>query len=132
MEEIQAAGGRALAVRTDITVDEDVERMAQICLQEFGRIDILVSDAAANYNAMVNDLTVKKWDVMMRVNLRGTFVYQGSAACGVATDGFKEIFKRRDLSEDVLKNMATPEQVAEAALWIVQQPPSAKNRIQLS
>lgn len=111
MEEIQAAGGRALAVRTDITVDEDVERMAQICLQEFGRIDILVSDVAANYNAMVNDLY---------------------PAGGVATDGFKEIFKRRNLSEDVLKNMATPEQVAKAALWIVQQPPSGKNRIQLS
>lgn len=40
---------------------------------------------------------------------------------GVATDGFKEVFKRRDLSDDVLKNMATPDQLAEAALWIAQQ-----------
>jgi NAD(P)-dependent dehydrogenase (short-subunit alcohol dehydrogenase family) len=182
VKEIEAAGGRALAVRTDITVDDDVERMAEACVSEFGRIDILVSDAAANYNAMVNDLTIKKWDVMMRVNLRGTFVctkavlptmmeqksgniiamtsiaakrgappgevcYSITKAgielfCwglakevqeyniavndlyptgGVATDGFKEVFKRQNLSEDVLKQMATPEQIAEAALWMAQQ-----------
>jgi len=182
VEEIKAAGGRALAVKTDITVDADVERMAQACLSEFGRIDILVNDAAANYNAMVNDLTIKKWDVMMRVNLRGTFICTKAVlpammeqksgniiamtsiaakrgappgeVCysitktgielfcwglakevkeyniavndlyptgGVATDGFKEVFKRQNLGEDALKGMATPDQIAEAALWIAQQ-----------
>ncbi len=40
---------------------------------------------------------------------------------GVATDGFKEVFKRRNLGEDALKSMATPDQIAEAALWIAQQ-----------
>lgn len=182
VKEIEAAGGRALAVRTDITVDEDVERMAHTCLEEFGRIDILVNDAAANFNATVNDLTIKRWDVMMSVNLRGTFICTKAVlptmieqksgniiamtsiaakrgappgeVCyaitktgielfcwglakevkehniavndlyptgGVATDGFKEVFKHQNLSEDVLKRMATPEQIAEAALWIAQQ-----------
>ncbi|MBW2622094.1 MAG: SDR family NAD(P)-dependent oxidoreductase [Deltaproteobacteria bacterium] len=181
-EEIRVLGGRALPVRTDITVDEDVKAMVQTTLDEFERIDILVNDAAANFNAMVNDLTIKRWDVMMGVNLRGTFIctkavlptmiaqksgnimamtsiaakrqappgevcYSITKAgielfCwglakevkeyniavndlyptgGVVTDGFKEVFKHRDLGEDFLNRMKTPEQIAEAALWIVQQ-----------
>ena len=181
-EEIRAFGGRALPVRTDITIDDDVERMVRTTLEEFGRIDILVNDAAANFNAMVADLSVKRWDLMMRVNLRGTFIctkavlptmmarrsgniiamtsiaakrgappgevcYSITKAgieifCwglasevkeyniavndlyptgGVATDGFKEVFKHRDLGDDILSRMKTPEQIAEAALWIAQQ-----------
>jgi citronellol/citronellal dehydrogenase len=74
VDEIRALGGRAVAIRTDITVDEDVEHMAQKTLEEFGRIDILVNDAAANFNSMIADLPIKRWDLMMRVNLRGTFI----------------------------------------------------------
>jgi len=74
VDEIRALGGRAVAIRTDITVDEDVERMAQKTLEEFGRIDILLNDAAANFNSMIADLPIKRWDLMMRVNLRGTFI----------------------------------------------------------
>ncbi|MEE9436875.1 MAG: SDR family NAD(P)-dependent oxidoreductase [Candidatus Adiutricales bacterium] len=181
-EEIRSTGGRALPVRTDLTVDSDVESMVQTTLDEFGRIDILVNDAAANFNATVSDLTIKRWDVMMGVNLRGTFLCTKAVlpammaqksgnimamtsvaakrqappgeVCysitktgielfcwglakevkeyniavndlypkgGVATDGFKEVFKHRDLGEDILSRMKTPEQIAEAALWIVQQ-----------
>jgi len=74
VEEIRAARGEALAIRTNITVGEDVERMARTTLEEFGRIDILVNNAAANMNAMVADLSIKRWDLMMNVNLRGTFI----------------------------------------------------------
>ncbi len=74
VEEIEAIGGRALAVRTDIRMDAEVEQMAQRALGAFGRIDILVNDAAANMNATVADLPIKRWDLMMNVNLRGTFI----------------------------------------------------------
>ena len=181
-DEIRALGGTALPIRTDITVDEDVERMVQQTVDEFGRIDILVNDAAVNVNSTVADLPVKRWDLMMRVNLSGTFICtkavlptmmtqrSGNIMCmtsvaakrqappgevcysitkagielfcwglapevkeyniavndlypmgGVTTDGFKEVFKRRSFSEEDLKRMKTPEQIAEAALWIVQQ-----------
>jgi 3-oxoacyl-[acyl-carrier protein] reductase len=40
---------------------------------------------------------------------------------GVITDGFKEVFKRHSLSEEAMRGMKTPEQIAEAALWIAQQ-----------
>lgn len=181
-DEIQSFGGRALPIRADITVDGDVEQMVQRVLDEFGRIDILVNDAAANFNSFVADLPIKRWDLMMNVNLRGTFICtkavlptmmaqkSGNIVCmtsvaakrkappgevcysitkagielfcwglaqevkdhniavndlyptgGVATDGFKLVFKNKNLSDDILKQMKTPEQIAEAALWIVRQ-----------
>jgi citronellol/citronellal dehydrogenase len=48
--------------------------MARRTLEEFGRIDIVVNNAAANYNSTVAELPIKRWDLMMRVNLRGTFI----------------------------------------------------------
>ncbi len=74
VDEIGALGGRAVAIRTDVTVDEDVTRMAERALDEFGRVDIMVITAAANLNARIVDLPIKRWDLMMRVNLRGAFV----------------------------------------------------------
>ena len=74
VREIEDAGGRAVAVRTDLTVDGDVEQMVQRTLAEFGRVDILVHNAAANFNSLVVDLPVKRWDLMMRVNLRAAFL----------------------------------------------------------
>ena len=73
-DEIRSSGGKALPIRADITVDEDVDQMVKRVLDEYGRIDILVNDAAANFNASVADLPIKRWDLMMRVNLRGTFI----------------------------------------------------------
>ena len=181
-DEIRASGGRALPIRTDITVDEDVERMTQRTLDEFGRIDILVNNAAANINAAIADLPVKRWDLMMRVNLRGTFICtkavlpimiaqrSGNIICmtspaakrmappgevcysitkagielfcwglaqeveqyniavndlypaaAVATDGFKVVFQNVNLSDEVRQKMKTPEEIAEAALWLATQ-----------
>lgn len=182
VDEIHAFDGKAIPVKTDITVDEDVERMVQRAMEEFGRIDILVNNAAANINSTIADLPIKRWDLMMRVNLRGTFICTkavlpvmmaqrgGNIICmtsiaakrrappgevcysitkagielfcwglaqevkeyniavndlyptgGVITDGFKKVFERHTFSEEAMKAMKTPDQIAKAALWIAWQ-----------
>ena len=156
--------------------------MARRTLDEFGRIDILVNDAVANMNATVADLSIKRWDLMMNVNLSGTFICTKAVLptmmkqrsgniiaitsiaakrkaprgevgysitksgielfCwglaqevkeyniavnglyptgGVTTDGFRHVFRTVDLSDDILNQLKSPEQIAEAALWIAQQ-----------
>ncbi len=74
--EIEAAGGRALAVRADALSEEEISAVASRALEAFGRIDILVNNAAAAAHSMpLHDLPVKRWDLVMDVNVRGYFMF---------------------------------------------------------
>lgn len=74
VQQIEAAGGKALAVKTDISKEEDVAEMVRRTLQEFGRIDILMNNAGINKPALILDMPIKDWDLIMRVNLRGCYL----------------------------------------------------------
>jgi citronellol/citronellal dehydrogenase len=69
--EVEAAGRRALAVPTDVTDEAQVEEMARRTLEEFGRVDILVNNAGISLPAPFTKTTLKRWDLVMKVNLRG-------------------------------------------------------------
>ena len=73
-EEIHALGRRSLAIKTDVTKEEQVAEMVSSTLEEFGRIDILVNNAGINVPGRVLDISVKRWDLIIAVNLRGTFL----------------------------------------------------------
>jgi citronellol/citronellal dehydrogenase len=73
--EIKAAGGIALPLRCDVTSEESIAEMVRKAKEEFGRIDVLINNsgvAAANQGTL--DLTLKRWDIVMRVNLTGAFL----------------------------------------------------------
>ena len=69
--EIEADGGRALALRCDVRDESQVEALAARTLETFGGIDILVNNAAATYPASGLEIPLKRWDVVLDVNLRG-------------------------------------------------------------
>ncbi len=69
--EVEAAGGRAIAVPTDFTDEAQVQAMAQRTLDEFGRVDILVNNAGISFPAPFSKTPLKRWDLVMNVNLRG-------------------------------------------------------------
>ncbi|MCH8919735.1 MAG: SDR family NAD(P)-dependent oxidoreductase [Chloroflexi bacterium] len=69
--EVEAAGGRAIAVPTDVTDESQVQAMAQRTLDEFGRVDILVNNAGVSFPAPFSKTPLKRWDLVMNVNLRG-------------------------------------------------------------
>jgi len=71
-EQVRALGRGALAVRCDISQEEQVEALAQCTLDEFGRIDILVNNAAVNFRAPFAETPMKRWDLVLNVNLRGS------------------------------------------------------------
>jgi citronellol/citronellal dehydrogenase len=73
-QQAQAFGRRAVAVRCDISQEAEVEALAQRTLAEFGRIDILINNAAVNYWAPFVDMPMKRWDLVLNVNLRGTIL----------------------------------------------------------
>jgi NAD(P)-dependent dehydrogenase (short-subunit alcohol dehydrogenase family) len=57
-----------------VSEEEQVALMVERTLHEFGRIDLLVNNAAVNTRAPVVETPAKLWDLVMRVNLRGTFL----------------------------------------------------------
>ena len=74
VEEIQALGRRALAVVTDVRKEEDVDRMVAAAMQAFGRVDVMVHNAAVAFWKPLWETPVKLWDLVIGVNLRGAFL----------------------------------------------------------
>lgn len=73
-EEIEKPGGRALAVRCDVTDEASVAAMVEATLETYGRIDVLVNNAAIDFPFPVTDMPLKRWDIVMRVNATGPFL----------------------------------------------------------
>ena len=78
-EEIEKAGGKALAVKTDIRHQEQVEAALEAAAEQFGGIDILVNNASAIFLAGTLDTPMKRFDLMFDVNVRGTFLCSQAA-----------------------------------------------------
>ncbi|WP_245678065.1 SDR family NAD(P)-dependent oxidoreductase [Nocardia acidivorans] len=75
-EEIRTAGGRALFVPTDVTVEEDVARLTDAAVTEFGRLDGAFNNAGAiNAFGSVQDIDAAGWRADLELNL--TAVYYG-------------------------------------------------------
>ena len=72
-EAVEAAGGRALAVPTDIRDETAVAAAVQAAVQRFGGIDILVNNASAISLTPTPATPMKRFDLMFGVNVRGTF-----------------------------------------------------------
>lgn len=72
-QDIRAAGGNAIFVRTDVTDEADVEAVVQRTVADFGQLDGIVNNAAAIVVSKVADLTAEEWDRVMAVNGRGVF-----------------------------------------------------------
>jgi citronellol/citronellal dehydrogenase len=77
--EIEAAGGKALAVKCDIREEADVRGAVDAAVARFGGIDILVNNASAISLTGTLDTPMKRFDLMFGVNVRGTFLC--SQAC---------------------------------------------------
>ena len=72
--EIEAAGGKALALQVDIREEDQVVAAAAQAAEHFGGIDIVVNNASAIWLAGTAETPMKRFDLMQQVNTRGTFV----------------------------------------------------------
>lgn len=72
--EIEARGGKALAIAADVTEPEDVEKVVSSAEENFGSVDVLVNNSGATWGAPTEEMPLDKFDHVMRVNVRGTFL----------------------------------------------------------
>lgn len=76
-DEIKAKGGEAAAMLTDISEEKDTRKMAEEVMRRYGRVDILLNNAAMYYGVARREWdawTVADWDRMFEVNVRGTYL----------------------------------------------------------
>jgi NAD(P)-dependent dehydrogenase (short-subunit alcohol dehydrogenase family) len=77
--EIEAAGGKGVAVVGDVRNEEDVARTIDTAVERFGGVDIAVNNASAIATEPTEKLAAKKFDLMMDINVRGTFLLTKAA-----------------------------------------------------
>ncbi len=73
-ESLKSEGHKAIGAICDVIKADQIEDMVKKTLDEFGRIDILVNDAAREILAPIVDTTEENWDLVMDVCLKGTFL----------------------------------------------------------
>ena len=71
---IDAAGERALAMRTDVTKEDEVAKMVEMAIEHYGTVSILVNNAGILYPTRIDNVTKAEWDEVLDVNLNGSFL----------------------------------------------------------
>lgn len=74
VHEIERLGGKAIALRCDVTQENEINRMVEQVQEELGQVDIMINNAGVGMPKSFLKLTTKNWDMLMNVNLRGTFL----------------------------------------------------------
>jgi len=85
--EIEATGVRTLAVTTDVSKSHDAEELIKQTMAAFGSVDILVNNAGITRDNLSIRMGESDWDLVMSINLKGTFLCSQFAA--------KEMMKKR-------------------------------------
>lgn len=93
-EAVRSAGGTALLVPADVSMDDQVRAMVQQTLDHFGRVDVLVNNAGITKRVPFEDLdalTAEVWDRLYDVNVKGTFFCCRAVAEPMRRQGYGKI-----------------------------------------
>jgi 3-oxoacyl-[acyl-carrier protein] reductase len=77
VEKIRSEGGEAFGVLGDVSSEADTQKMVAAAVTRYGKVDILVNNAAAPHGAdrnQIDDVPVEAWDRVMAINARGPFL----------------------------------------------------------
>jgi NAD(P)-dependent dehydrogenase (short-subunit alcohol dehydrogenase family) len=94
VDEIQAAGGKAIDIPTDVTDEEACHGMVRSTVGAFGKLDILVNNAAVFSSVErkpFTDITVREWDQVLAVNTKGVWLCCKAAVPEMRKKGYGKI-----------------------------------------
>ncbi|MEO5656991.1 MAG: SDR family oxidoreductase [Nitrospiria bacterium] len=96
VRELQRLGVDALAVQGDVSNAADVERMVGLALARFGRIDVLINNAAVYFKTPFPVVTESDWDLTVDINLKGSFLCARAVADSMLKRGEGKIINFAD------------------------------------
>lgn len=92
-QEAMRCGAKAIAVKADVSKEEEVQAMFRQACDQFGTVDILVANAGLQRDAPFDELTLDQWDTVINVNLTGQFL-----CCREAVREFKRRGVKKEIS----------------------------------
>lgn len=91
VEKIKSFGSRGIAIQADVSKEDQVIKMFQQSIQQFGTIDILVNNAGLQRDAKFHEMTLAQWQFVIDVNLTGQFL--------CAREAIREFLRRGIVTE---------------------------------
>ena len=79
VDEIRAAGGTAIAIQADVTIADDVGRLVEATVNQFGRLDVLVNNAGITRDTLLMRMKEEDWDAVVQTNLKSAFLCSKAA-----------------------------------------------------
>ena len=98
VQELRTAGHEAIALQADITQESEVESMVEQAVERFGRIDVLVNNAAIFYRTPIDTVTFDDWEQIINVNLTGTFLCAHKIGLRMRAWGWGHIINMADVA----------------------------------
>ncbi|MDO1448540.1 SDR family oxidoreductase [Rhodocytophaga aerolata] len=80
VKEIEAAGGKAIAIKADVSKEDQVQRMFKQMFEAFGTIDILINNSGLQKDAPFLEMSLDDWQKVIDINLTGQFLCAREAA----------------------------------------------------
>lgn len=74
VEEVKKAGGEATGVVADISKEEDVKKLIDTAISEFGTLDVMMNNAGVQKEIPSHEMSLEDWNKVISVNLTGTFM----------------------------------------------------------
>jgi glucose 1-dehydrogenase len=86
LDEIKASGGTGMAIKADVSSENDVVGMFQQTIAEYGTVDVLVNNAGLQKDCSFHEMSLNDWNYVMSINLTGQFL--------CAREAVKEFLRR--------------------------------------
>ncbi len=116
-QQIKDAGGTALVVQTDVTIEAHVTRLFEQALEAFHRLDILVNNAGLVEGGPLDQLSVETWDRVIATNLKGPFLCTREAMRIMKPQGTGRIINIGSISAQRPRPNSAPYSASKCALW---------------